>query len=49
MTEDERVEFVDAKRKLRESIQSEIQSASEAREEFVQQVIASRIGRGQSP
>ena len=44
MTLAQRVEFVDAKRELRETIQSEIQAASEAREVFVKRVIADRIG-----
>jgi Mg-chelatase subunit ChlD len=44
MTLNERVEFVGAKRELRESIQNEIQTASEAREVFVKKVIADRIG-----
>lgn len=44
MTVDESVEFIEAKRAQREGIQREIQSASAAREVFVKQVIASRIG-----
>ncbi len=44
MTVDQSIEFVEAKRAQREGIQLEIQSASAAREVFVKQVIASRIG-----
>jgi len=44
MTVDERVELIESKRAQREDIQREIQSASAAREEFVKQAIASRIG-----
>jgi len=44
MTAEERVEFIAAKRAQREAIQSEIQSASEAREAFVKQAIAEQIG-----
>ncbi|MDH3629009.1 MAG: VWA domain-containing protein [Acidobacteriota bacterium] len=44
MTMDEMIEFIDAKRALREGIQTEIQSLSDARETFVRQAIATRIG-----
>jgi len=44
MTVDERVEFIEARRARREGIQREIQSASAAREVFVKQAIADRIG-----
>ena len=44
MTMDETIEFIDAKRALREGIQTEIQSLSDARETFVRQAIATRIG-----
>ena len=44
MTVDERVEFIEAKREQREGIQREIQAASAARELFVKQAIANRIG-----
>ena len=44
MTAGERVEFIETKRAQREDIQSGIQSASEAREVFVKQAIAKRIG-----
>jgi len=44
MTVDESVEFIEAKRAQRESIQREIQTASAAREVFVKQAIANRIG-----
>jgi Mg-chelatase subunit ChlD len=44
MTVDENVEFIEAKRAQREGIQREIQSASAAREVFVKQAIADRIG-----
>lgn len=44
MTAEERVEFIEAKRAQREGIQREIQTASAAREAFVKQAIADRIG-----
>jgi Mg-chelatase subunit ChlD len=44
MTLDESVEFIEAKRAQREGIQREIQAASAAREVFVKQAIANRIG-----
>ena len=44
MTVDERAGFIAGKRAQREGIQREIHAASAAREEFVQQAIASRIG-----
>ncbi len=44
MTAGERVEFIETKREQREDIQRGIQSASEAREKFVKQAIAKRIG-----
>jgi hypothetical protein len=44
MTAEERVAFIDLRREKRESIQSEIQSASAAREEFFKKAIAQRIG-----
>ncbi len=44
MTVDESVEFIEAKRAQREGIQREIQSASAAREVFIKQAIADRIG-----
>jgi hypothetical protein len=44
MTLDESVEFIEAKRAQREGIQLEIQTASAAREVFVKQAIADRIG-----
>jgi hypothetical protein len=44
MTLDESVEFIEAKRAQRETIQLEIQTASAEREVFVKQAIAKRIG-----
>ena len=44
MTVEESAEFIEAKRAQREAIQREIQAASAAREAFVKQVIAERIG-----
>ncbi len=44
MTVEERAEFIETRRTEREDIQSEIQSASAAREAFVKKVIAKRIG-----
>jgi hypothetical protein len=44
MTAGERIEFIEAKRAQREAIQLEIQSTSAAREEFVKQAMARRIG-----
>jgi hypothetical protein len=44
MTVDESIKFIATKRAQREGIQSEIQSASAARELFVQQAIAKKIG-----
>jgi len=44
MTDEERVEFITTKREQREGIQSEIQSASEARELFVRAALMERIG-----
>ncbi|MCP3978535.1 MAG: VWA domain-containing protein [bacterium] len=45
MTAEEKVEFIEVRRVQREGIQSEIQALSAAREEFVQQAIADRIGK----
>lgn len=44
MTVEESIAYIDAKRAERETIQSEIQAASEARELFVKSAIAERIG-----
>jgi len=45
MTAEERIAFIEVRRGKRESIQSEIQSASAAREEFAKKAIAKRIGQ----
>jgi hypothetical protein len=44
MTVGERIEFIEAKRAQREGIQREIQAASAARELFIREAMASRIG-----
>jgi hypothetical protein len=43
MSNEERNEFIEAKRAERERIQLEIQQASAARETFVQRVLAERL------
>jgi hypothetical protein len=44
MSDEERIQFIEAKRVEREGIQREIRQASEAREAFVQAAIARQIG-----
>jgi hypothetical protein len=44
MTVEQRVEFVETRRAERERIQREIQQVSAAREEFIKNAVAERIG-----